>query len=159
MKPLFQWLGDRLGTDRMLKLLWLYPPYLGAGIRVTEIDKSLKRISVAMKLKKWNQNYLGTQFGGSLYSMVDPFFMIMVMMRIGKGYVVWDKSASIRFLKPGRSEVRATFEMTDERLDEIRREVESNGKAEPQFTVDITDVDGVKVAQVEKWVHVRRARE
>lgn len=159
MKPLFQILGERLGHSRMLKLLWLYPPYLGAGIRVTDIDEQLKHISVAMKLRAWNQNYLGTQFGGSLYSMVDPFFMMLVMLRIGQGYVVWDKSATIRFLKPGRAEVRARFEVSDAQLDEIRREVEAKGKAEPRFQVDITDVEGTPIAQVEKWVHVRRARE
>ncbi len=159
MRSIYQVLGERLGYARMIKFMWLYPPYLGAGVRVIEVDDSLRRVTVAMKLTSWNQNYLGTQFGGSMYSMVDPFFMIMVMMRLGKGYVVWDKSASIRFVKPGRKEVRATFELTDERLEMIRREVDEKGKSEPQFTVEIKDTDGLLVAQVEKWVHVHKARE
>ncbi|MBX7113648.1 MAG: DUF4442 domain-containing protein [Myxococcaceae bacterium] len=159
MRSIYQLLGERLGYARMLKWVGLYPPYLGAGVRVVDVDHSLRRITVAMKLTAWNQNYLGTQFGGSMYSMVDPFFMLMVTMRLGKPYVAWDKSAHIRFLKPGRKEVRATFELTDDKLEAIRREVDEKGKAEPQFTVDIRDTDGLLVAQVEKWVHVHKASE
>src|SRR3954470_14145158 len=113
--PLLQKLASRLGHQRLFKLLRAYPPYLGAGITVTHVDRDVTRIDVEMKLRAWNQNFVGTQFGGSLYSMCDPFFMIMLIAQLGPDYIVWDKSASIEFLKPGRGTVRARFDLPKER--------------------------------------------
>ena len=80
----------------------LYPPYLGAGIRVTHVSHDFREIDVRMGLHWWNRNYVGTHFGGSLYSMIDPFLMLMFLENLGRDYVVWDKAATIRFKTPGR---------------------------------------------------------
>lgn len=139
-----------------LRLINLWPPYLGAGIRVTRISGDLRTFEVRMKLRWYNRNYVGTHFGGSLYSMCDPFFMLILIHGLGRGYEVWDKSASIRFRRPGRTTVRATFHVPDDEIERIRREADAHGKAEPTFTVDVTDEAGELVAQVEKLLHVRR---
>src|SRR5262249_57996171 len=102
-----QRVSEWIGPHRMLWALRFYPPYLGEGIRPRCIDPSLRVVEIDMPLRPWTRNYVGTQFGGSLYSMADPFFMLMLMMRLGPSYVVWDKSARIDFLKPARSAVRA----------------------------------------------------
>ena len=93
---LLQRIARRLGQDRFLKLLGLYPPYLGAGVSVTHVAADLSVVEVELKLSAWNRNFVGTQFGGSLYSMCDPFFMLMLMMQLGEGYLVWDKSHGAR---------------------------------------------------------------
>lgn len=134
----------------------LYPPYLGAGIRVTDVSKDYKKFTVKMPLRFYNKNYFGTHFGGSLYSMCDPFFVIILTKNLGKDYIVWDKSASIRFLKPGRSTVKACFRISDEKLEEIKRTVDLNGKTECTFKVDITDEQGNVIAEVEKNVYIRK---
>ncbi|HEU4382679.1 MAG TPA: DUF4442 domain-containing protein [Anaeromyxobacteraceae bacterium] len=144
---------------RRLFLRWrlsLYPPYLGAGIRVVEVAPDLRAIEVRMGLHFWNRNYVGTQFGGSLYSMVDPFYMLMLMYRLGPGYVVWDKAASVRFRRPGRGPVRARLEIPEEREEEIRRSADAGGKVEPVFVCQVRDEAGEVVAEVEKTLHVRR---
>lgn len=138
-------------------LLWImnyYPPYLGAGIQVDDYDADFRYIRVKMELKWWNQNYVGTQFGGSLYSMCDPFYMLMVMKNLGSGYEVWDKSAEIDFLKPGRGTVYADFELDEEDLETIQNNVSRNGVSKPVFTVDVTGENGQKVAKVRKELHV-----
>src|SRR5438067_185047 len=116
-----------LGNDRFLKLMGFYPPYLGAGVSVTDVAPDLTALEVAMNLSAWNRNFVGTQFGGSLYSMCDPFFMLLLMMQLGDGYVVWDKSASIDFLRPGRGKVRARFELPSGRVEELRAETNQKG--------------------------------
>ena len=131
----------------------VWPPFLGAGIRVTCFSASA--VDVEMKLRFWNRNYVGTHFGGSLYSMTDPFFMLMLLENLGPEYLVWDKAATIRFKKPGRGKVRAEFRLTAERVEEIRRAA-ANGKAEPSFVVQVKDESGDIVAEVEKVVWVRR---
>lgn len=134
----------------------LWPPFLGAGIRVRRISSDWKEIDVEMKLRWWNRNYVGTHYGGSLYSMADPFFMVMLIENLGKDYIVWDKAASIRFRKPGRGTVSASFRLSDEQIGEIRQALNSQEKIERTFTAEIKDQSGIVVAEVEKLLHVRR---
>jgi acyl-coenzyme A thioesterase PaaI-like protein len=136
----------------------LYPPYLGAGVRVTHVESDLSRIDVELRLTRWNRNYVGTQFGGSLYSMCDPFFMIMLMTRLGSDYVVWDQSATIEFLRPGRGTVSARFELEETRVAEVRRRADEGEKVLPRFEVTVRDAEGQPIARVEKTLYVRRAR-
>jgi len=65
--------------------------------------------------------------------MCDPFFMLMLMMQLGDGYVVWDKSASSRVPQTGAGEVKARFELPPARVDELRAEADLKGKINPRF--------------------------
>lgn len=138
-------------------LAWLkyWPPYFGAGIRVKKISADVTSIDVEMKFRFWNKNYVGTQFGGSLYSMVDPFYMIILLENLGKNYIVWDKAASIRFEKPAKSRVHASFHLSREEIESLRIRADREGKIEPQFTVQIFDDAGEVVATVEKTIYIR----
>ena len=138
----------------LLRLFNLYPPYLGAGVRVQAPD--LHTFEVRMKLRFWNRNYVGTHFGGSLYTMCDPFFMLILLKALGRDYVVWDKEATIRFRRPGRGTVRATFHIPPERVAEIKAEADTQRKVEPVFKVDVLDEQGEVVAEIEKLLYVRR---
>jgi hypothetical protein len=140
----------------MRMLLNLWPPFLGAGIRVRRIVSDWKEIDVEMKLRWWNRNYVGTHYGGSLYSMADPFFMVMLIKNLGKDYIVWDKAASIRFRKPGRGTVFASFRLSDDQISEIKQALNSQTKIERTFTIEVKDQSGIVIAEVEKLVHVRR---
>ena len=141
----------------MIRLLSFYPPYLGAGIRV-KVSADLRTIEARMKLRWWNRNYVGTQFGGSLYAMCDPFFMLILVEARGKGYIVWDKAATIRFRRPGRGAVRATFHIPIVQIEEIRAAADARGKVEPTFRVDVLNDAGEVVAEVEKLLYVRLAQ-
>jgi hypothetical protein len=133
----------------------LWPPFLGAGIRVARMDPAMRAIDVEMKLRFWNRNYVGTHFGGSLYSMADPFFMVMLIENLGPDFVVWDKAATIRFRKPGRGRVSAAFRLSDEQLDQIRQDAALQRKLEPTFTVEVRDESGDVVAEVDKVIYIR----
>ena len=137
-------------------LLNVWPPFLGAGIRIRRLAPDWKEIDVEMKLHWWNRNYVGTHYGGSLYSMTDPFFMVMLIENLGKGYIVWDKSAGIRFRRPGRGTVSANFRLSEEQIVEIRRALNSQEKIERVFTVEVKDESGNVIAEVEKLVDVRK---
>src|SRR5208337_2336835 len=104
-------------------LFRIYPPFLGAGIKV-KLSKDLKCVDVEMGLHWWNRNYVGSHYGGSLYSMCDPFFMLLLLENLGPQYIIWDRKASIQFKKPGREKVKAHFFISEEKYDEIRRMAE-----------------------------------
>ncbi len=134
----------------------IWPPFLGAGIRIKRLATDWREIDVEMKLRWWNANYVGTHYGGSLYSMADPFFMLMLIENLGKDYIVWDKAASIRFKKPGRGKVSASFRLSEEQIGEIRQALLSQQKIERVFKVEIKEESGGVVAEVEKLIHVRK---
>ena len=142
-------------ADRF-KLINFYPPMIGAGIRVVETDKSFQSITVELRYRWWNKNVFGTAFGGSLYMMCDPFFVAIMMTQLGKDYIVWDKAASIQFLKPGRSSVRAVFHIPPAEIARVKAETDARGKYEPEYDADIVDEHGVVVAKVHKLLYVRR---
>ena len=133
----------------------LYVPFLGAGIRIKRLAPGWREVDVEMKLRWWNANYVGTHYGGSLYSMTDPFFMVMLIEILGKDYIVWDKSATIRFKKPGRGTVFAKFRLTDQQIDEIKQALTIEKKIERVFAVEVKDKSGTVIAEVEKLLHIR----
>lgn len=144
-------------TPRKLKLLLnLYPPYLAAGIRVTHIDPEWRELHVSMKLRWYNRNAVGTHFGGSLYSMIDPHLMLLLMQLLGSDYAVWDKAASIEFRKPGRGRVRSIIRISDEDLQQISEETAKGSVYRPEFTVDILDQNDQVVARAQKVLHIRK---
>ena len=141
-----------------LRLLSLYPAYLGAGVRV-RASADLRTFDVRMKLRWWNRNYVGTQFGGSLYSMCDPFFMLILFEHLGRDYIVWDKSAAIEFVEATKAPVFAEFVLDDATLDEIRSATAGGEKYLRWFETEVRTADGQVVARVRKELYVRRKRE
>jgi hypothetical protein len=153
---LLQLLGGTKSSHALRRWINLWPPFLGAGIRIQRIAPDMKAVDVEMKLRFWNANYVGTHFGGSLFAMTDPFYMLMLMANLGHDYIVWDKAATIRYRKPGKGTVRAEFRLSDGKIDEIRERLKTMPKYEPVFTVEVKDEAGVVIAEVEKVVHVRK---
>ncbi|WP_323751204.1 DUF4442 domain-containing protein [Marinobacter sp.] len=145
-------------ASSMRHVLSTFAPYLGAGIKVTHIADDFSKASVEMKQRWYNTNYVGTHFGGSLYSMVDPIYMLLLMRKLGNDYVVWDKAASIDFVRPGKGRVTAHFELTEEKLAEIRLATAEGDKCLPEWTLDIIDESGEVVAKVNKILYVRKKK-
>lgn len=137
----------------------LWPCYWGTGARVAFIADDWREVRVRLPLSWRTRNYVGTIFGGSLYAAVDPFFMIMLMKNLGPDYVVWDKAASVRFRRPGRTTLTATFRLDEAECTEIRNLLSHLPKVDRTYTVDLMDREGTLHATVEKVVHVARRQE
>ena len=137
----------------------LWPPFRGAGIRVTRISADYREVDVTLKLGLLNRNYFGTHFGGSLYAMTDPFPALMMFRNLGSDYVVWDKAGAIRYVKPGRGTVHARMRLDPRAVERARDATANGGKHEPTFTVHVVDGEGGIVAIVEKTLHIRRLPE
>ncbi|MFV8258276.1 DUF4442 domain-containing protein [Bdellovibrio bacteriovorus] len=134
----------------------IYPPYFGSGIKVEEISSDYKYLRVRLKLRFYNRNYVGTQFGGSIYSMTDPHFMYLLLNSLGSEYIVWDKAAKIEFLKPGKTDLIAEFRIDDPLLNEIREKTKTGDKFVFDLPVDVFDLNGMKVAELSKTLYVRK---
>ena len=126
-------MDNRQKTKRLLKRLRLWPPFLGAGIHVTRVADDFLTIEVELRMKFFNRNYVGTHFGGSLYSMCDPWFMVMLIEHLGPDYIVWDKAATIRFKKPGKGTVKATFHIPWSAWQRFARKLTRKAKSSHNF--------------------------
>ncbi len=146
----------KLIQSKIKRLIRYYPPLVGAGIKITRISDDVREIDVEMKLRFWNANYVGTHYGGSLYSMTDPFYMLMLIENLGRSYIVWDKAATIRYRKPGRGKVTAKFRISQSQIDEIIHALTVQEKTERIFAIDVKDEDGDVVAEVEKTISIRK---
>jgi hypothetical protein len=134
----------------------LFPAWRGTGARVTYIASDWREVRVRVPLSWRTRNYVGTIFGGSLYGAVDPMYMIMLIRALGPAYTVWDRAATIRFRKPGRSTLYCRFVLPESELVEIRRLLESAPSIDRAYTVDLADAGDVVHATVEKTIYIRK---
>jgi acyl-coenzyme A thioesterase PaaI-like protein len=147
---------EKLGPRTFRWLMNLWPCYWGTGGHVTYMARDWKEIRVRLPLNLQTRNYVGSIFGGSLYAAVDPLYMLMLIRLLGPGYLVWDKAATIRFLKPGRTTLFATCRVDDTELDEIRRLLETEPRIDRTYRISLSDAQGTVHAEVEKVIQVRK---
>jgi acyl-coenzyme A thioesterase PaaI-like protein len=147
-----------MSPHNIRRLINFWPPLLFSGIRVKAVAKDWRRVEVELTLRWWNKNAVGSMFGGSLFSMTDPFYPLMLQHNLGRGYKVWVKSADIEFVAPGRDVVIATFELTPERIAEIQRATMGGQKHLSTFSAAIKDAKGKLIASVETVIYVRPGR-
>jgi acyl-coenzyme A thioesterase PaaI-like protein len=148
--------SESIQTWTFRQMLNVWPCYWGTGGRVTFISRDWRQVNVRLTLGLRTRNYVGTMFGGSIYGSVDPIYMLMLIKILGPAYVVWDKSATVRFKKPGRGRLAARFEVTEEEIATIR-DLSSQAKSiDRVFPVEFTDRDGQIVASIEKTIYIRR---
>lgn len=141
---------------RLAKWIWLYPPYIGTGISVRSVNQDATSYTIQMKKRWFNSNAYGTHFGGSLYSMVDPFFVFAAASYFGEDYILWDKRASIHYVSPGKGTVTTVIGITHTKLEEMKTIVDRDGKALFDFETTITESDGRVVAEVSKQIYIRK---
>ncbi|MDH4467910.1 MAG: DUF4442 domain-containing protein [Bacteriovoracaceae bacterium] len=153
--PLLKKLQKYIGAQGLKKLMNIWFPFKGSGIRIDKISNDYREINVSLAFEWYNKNYVGTQFGGSLYAMVDPFYMLMLIHILGKNYIIWDRSAEIHFLRPGRSKVFAHFKILPEDLVIIKESTKNGDKYYWNADVDIFDIHGEVIATVKKTIYIK----
>ncbi len=141
---------------KVARYINFYPAYLGAGISLKSVNEDFTKFVVQLKKRWYNNNAVGTHFGGSLYSMCDPFYMFILMENLGRDYIVWDKAAGIKFKKPGMGTVTATFEISKAEILKIKEAVDEKGKGDFTFQTHILNEQQEVVAEVEKVIYVRK---
>ncbi|HEV8240707.1 MAG TPA: DUF4442 domain-containing protein [Thermoanaerobaculia bacterium] len=140
----------------LLRFLSFYPPFVGAGIRVRRLPGDPPGYETRLRLRFWNRNYHGTHFGGAIYTMCDPFYVLIIAAELGSGYAVWDKKSTVRFLRPGRGTLHARFEVAREKIELMRVAADAGERLEPTFIAEVRNEAGELVAEVEKVLSVRR---
>ncbi len=150
-------IGGRLGNKHVLFKhgFNLSPMYRRSTGRVLSVTPDLLKISVRLPISYKNRNYVGSIFGGSMFSAVDPMPMVQLINLLGADYVVWDKSAEIFFKIPAREDLYADFEYSPEELEDIRQRVQEQGEIEIVKTTQLTNAARDKLyCEVHKKLYV-----
>jgi acyl-coenzyme A thioesterase PaaI-like protein len=136
-------------------LVNLWPPLFFSGIKVIRISADYREIDVVLKLRWYSKNYVGVHYGGSLFSMTDPWYMVMLMTALGRDYYVWDKTVEIDYIKPGKTHVFAKFLLTQEKIDEIKSKTAGGEKYLPEFVIEIRDENNELIAKLKRILYVK----
>ena len=148
----------RLPPALFRRLMNWWPPFRGAGIRVRAIAHDWRVVEGELRPRLTNRNSHGAHFGGSLVSMTDPFYALMLQRHLGPAYRIWDRWSAIEFLKPGVGVVTARFELSHEQIEQVRSAAADGAKTLPEYEVEVRDREGATVARVRKRLYVRLRR-
>ena len=156
LAPLIRKLSNKAPVA-LLKILGnLWPPYLFAGIRINSVTPDFRYVRVHLNFSWYNRNYVGTQFGGSIYAMTDPFYMMMLINNLGRDYIIWDKASQIQFIKPGKTRLSAEFRIDEQLLNTVVEMTKNGEKYIFDLPVSVNDTEGQIVAKVTKTLYVKR---
>lgn len=147
---------DKNESSRSRKLRWAFnfwPCIWCTGSTVEFIAGDYKELHVSLKLNIRTRNRVGTVYGGSIYSSVDPYFMLLLMEVLGKNYVVWDKGASMKFIRPIVEKVKCRFLITDALVEEIKQKITENGEYSFELPIQYEDEQGQVYATFTKVVY------
>lgn len=137
------------------RLINLWPPFFFNSIRVLHLSDDYTEARVVLRLRPWNRNYVRAQFGGNLFAMADPFWMLLILQHLGNDHFVWDKAGAIDFVAPGREDVYAHFKLENTAIDELRTAAANGEKVLRWFEVPIKTATGEVIAMVRKQIYVR----
>ena len=150
------WIYKKAWLTKLVINIW--PPLFFSRIKLEYLSSDYKQARSRLSLSAWNKNAVGTHFGGSIFAMTDPFYMLMLMYHFKEDYYVWDKYSDIDFIRPGRGSIYAEFELTDEIIEKIKLNTQNGEKYLPSFKVEIKDEDGRLIASVNKTLYVRKKK-
>lgn len=142
-------------AEHLRRRLNLWSPLLFTGIQITYLSDDYTHCRA--RLRPWfnTKNIHGSQFGGSLFAMTDPIYTLMCHCLLGDKYYVWDKAASIEFIKPGYGEVFLDCQISAKTIGEILAKTASGEKYFPEFTVRLFDANQNTIALAKRILYIR----
>lgn len=131
----------------------VWPCIWCTGSAVQFVSGDFKELHLRLKLNIRTRNRVGTVFGGSMYSSVDPYFMLMFMQVLGKDYVVWDKAASMKFVRPVTGTIKTRFLISDELVKDVKHHIELRGEYTFDLPLHYEDEQGKVYATFTKTIY------
>ena len=133
-----------------------WPPFIASGIKVDHVSEDFLNITVSLRKRTYNTNYMGVHWGGGIYSMCDPFYAFILMHHLGREYIIWDQNAEIKFLKPGKGRIQAIFSINQDTINSIKLTCESKKSHTAYFDTFLKNEQNESIAWVKKGVYVKK---
>jgi acyl-coenzyme A thioesterase PaaI-like protein len=132
----------------------LSPMYRRSTGKVISVSNDLLTVKIKIPISYKNKNYVGSIFGGSLFSATDPIYMIQLLNILGDNYVVWDKSAEIKYRRPAKKDAFASFIFSWDEIERIKQEVTQKGELDWIKNLQITDDNQTVFCELEKTMYI-----
>mgnify|MGYP001182513416 CR=1 FL=1 len=143
------------GKGRLFRFLFnLSPMYRNTGGRLIEVSDNLHYVKIKLLFNVKTKNYVGTIYGGCMYGAVDGIYVVQLINILGGEYIVWDKSAKIKFKRPANRMLFAEFKLTSELINQIKKDIHELGKNDYNLSVNLIDSNGSVYAEVEKIIYI-----
>lgn len=139
-------------------ILTLWPPFWFTGISFKYIRDDFRHVQVVLRLRFYNRNVVGVHYGGNLFSMTDPCYMMMLMRNLGRDYNIIDQGASIEYIAPGLSTVYADFTIDQNTIDNIIDKTKNGEKLLQELDVNIIDEHKNIIAKVTRVIYIRKKK-
>jgi acyl-coenzyme A thioesterase PaaI-like protein len=140
-------------------LMRLYPPMLFQRIWVQKIHKGFRGADIKINHSLFTINFGKAIFGGTIFSATDPFYAILfgqILKHKGYNITVWLKSASIQYIKPGRTNLFYSIKITDEMINEVETELNNNGVIVKTYTIEVFSKTGELCAVAKNEIYIRK---
>lgn len=142
--------------SRLTRILFNYfPIFWSTGAKITYLATDFKEIHIKLPLSWRTRNYVGTIFGGSMFSATDVLYFLLVLKNLGEDYIVWDKASCIRFKKPGKGTLYTKAVLSDEEIELMKTELLNTDKIDRVYFLDLIDETGDICASIEKTIHIQ----
>jgi acyl-coenzyme A thioesterase PaaI-like protein len=155
--PIMQRFMKFMARSRLLsdaRLLEIYPPFVPMRIKVLEISRDWRTVRIRLPLNALSRNPGGVMFGGYQAALADPI-AALACARVFPGYSVWTRAMSISFDHGGNSDLEMRFSLTPEQEQDIRIELQRDGRSTPTFEYGYVRNDGVRCTVIRNTVAIR----
>jgi len=133
----------------------LSPMYRRSTAKIVSTSEDLMNVKIKLPISYKNRNYVNSIYGGSMFSAVDPIPMVQLINLLNDDYVVWDKSAEIKFKRPARENLYATFTYTQEEIEIIKTKVLAENEIEIVKSTLLTNKDeSITFCKVDKTIYI-----
>jgi hypothetical protein len=146
-------------SEKVLKwAMRFYPPLLFQRIWVVKFYKDFRGVKVKVNKSLINNNYNNSIFGGTIFASADPFYPLLFhQIFTHKGYKVrvWLKSAVINYIKPGRTDLFFTINISETDIEKIEKVLNTTGKHIKAYPIEMYNKDGELCVTVNSEIYIR----
>ncbi|MEA2102821.1 MAG: DUF4442 domain-containing protein [Thermodesulfobacteriota bacterium] len=148
-------MGESLKTYILRHIFNFFPAFRRTGGRIVYFSSDWDEIQMKLPLNWKTRNYVGTMYGGSMYAAIDGIYMVMLINLLGKRYIVWDKRAEIKYLKPGKGTLETRLRIDKKELSEIKRLLKEQRSIERIYTIEWKDRAGDVCSVIHKHIYIK----
>ena len=128
--------------------------YRRTTARLIEVSDDLHYVKIRIPINWKNRNYAGSIFGGSMLSATDPIYMIQLIQILGDGFVVWDKTASVKYKRPAKETIYGEFVFSESEIQAIKEQLLEQGELEIVKEMTLENTKKQVFAEISKTIYI-----